>query len=148
MTPKTPLTKLIKPECCGLFVIYGRLELVFLNCYCHWSSLILQNMDCTANIIHSKEGATQGDPINMVAYSILLLFLIKPPKAVYIDVTKLWYTDNAGALATFDNVELYFISLKHNGPAGGYFPYPTKIILILHPEKLKRENCLAQYTCH
>ena len=86
--------------------------------------------------------------MNMVAYSILLLFLIKPPKAAYIDVTKLWYTDNAGALATFDNVELYFISLKHNGPAGGYFPYPTKIILIVHPEKLKRENCLAQYTCH
>ena len=31
---------------------------------------------------------------------------------------------------------LYFNSLKHNGPERGYYPEPTKIILIMHSDYL------------
>ena len=44
----------------------------------------------------------------MVAYCIGLLLLIKRLKAAYIDVTKPWYANDAGALSMFDNMELYF----------------------------------------
>ena len=54
----------------------------------------------------------QVDLLAMVAYVIGVLPLIKRLKLVYHDVTEPWYTDNAGALGMFDNLERYFNSLN------------------------------------
>ena len=78
----------------------------------------------------------------MVAYSIVILPLIKRLKLTYPDVTQPWYADNDGALDTFENLERYFNILKCNGPAWGYYPDPTKIIMILHPNNLEAEELL------
>ena len=83
------------------------------------------------------EVVTHGNQFYMVAYGIGVLPLIKRLKVVYPDVTQPWYADDAGLLSIFDNLELYFNSLKRNGPARGYYPYPTKLILIMHPENIK-----------
>ena len=72
----------------------------------------------------------------MFAYGILVLPIIKCLKSANHDVTQLWYADDYGALGTFDNMELYFNSLKHNGMERGYYPNPTKIILIVHTENI------------
>ena len=48
----------------------------------------------------------QGDPLDMVAYSIVILPLIK--QLDFTDITQTLYADNAGALDTSTNVELYF----------------------------------------
>ena len=37
------------------------------DCYCHWSYLVLRNVNGTASIIHSREGVTQEYPIEMIA---------------------------------------------------------------------------------
>ena len=37
----------------------------------------------------------------------------------------------------FDHLEKYFKALKNNVPARGYFPEPTKRILVAHPQNLK-----------
>ena len=49
----------------------------FFKRYCHHSSFILRNGDSTANILHSREGVTQGYPLAMFAYGIGALLLIK-----------------------------------------------------------------------
>ena len=72
----------------------------------------------------------------MVAYNIVVLPLIKLLKAAYPDVTQLWYTDDAGALGTFDNIGLYFKSFKLLGPGHGYYPKPPRSIIIVHPDNL------------
>ena len=82
--------KLIKSECCVWSTIYGRLELIFVYCCCHHSSLSLRNEDGTANILHNRKGVTQEDPLDMVAYEIGLLQLIKILKSENLDVTSPW----------------------------------------------------------
>ena len=68
----------------------------------------------------------------MVAYGIGIIPLIKRLKVGFPDVTHPWYDDDAGVLGTFSDVELYFNSLKLFSPRRGYYPEPSKIILITH----------------
>ena len=56
---------------------------------------------------------------------------------MYPDVTQRWYAGNSEALGVFDNFGRYLNVLKRNGPALGYYPEPTKIILIGHPNNIK-----------
>ena len=106
------------------------------NCYRQNTLLLLQNGDGTANIIHSREGVTQGDPLDMGAYGIGFLPRIKCLKTEYPDNTQPWYAKNDGTLGTFNNLELYFNFLKFNVLERGYYTDPTKTILIVHPENI------------
>ena len=63
----------------------------------------------------------QGDPLYMVAYGIGVLPLTKHLIMAYPGITQPWYDDDAGALGTFNNMELYFNSLKRNGLDQGYY---------------------------
>ena len=86
----------------------------------------------------------QGEPLYIVACGIGVLTLIKRLKLVYPDVTQPWYTNNPGTLGTFDNVESYFNSLKLNGLVGGYYPYPTKRIMIMNPNNIEAGGLFGQ----
>ena len=55
--------------------------LLILNFYRHWSSLVFWYGNGIASSVHSREGVTQGDPLDMVAYGIGILSLIKNLKA-------------------------------------------------------------------
>ena len=79
----------------------------------------------------------QEDPLDMVAYVIKILPLIRRLKSTYPDVTQPWYDDNAGALGMFDHLDNYFKALNCNGPERGYFTEPTKSILVVHPQNLE-----------
>jgi hypothetical protein len=85
----------------------------------------------TGLFLHSKEGVTQGDPISMVAYGILLLPLIRTLKSEIPEVNQPWYADDAGAGGTSKGIRRYFEALQEKGPCRGYFPEPSKSILIL-----------------
>ena len=106
------------------------------NCYRHWSSLVLWNGNGAASFLHSREGGTQGYPLAMIAYGIVLLSLIKNIKRKLPDVTQPWYTGDAGALGAFVIIETYFNSLTRQGPGCGYNPEPYKSVLMVHPEIL------------
>ena len=80
------------------------------------------------SLLNSREGATQGGPLSMVAYGIGIITLTKNLTAVFPDVTQTWYTDNAGALGTITNVKLYFNSLKQFGPRRKYYSKPVKLV--------------------
>lgn len=107
------------------------------NCYRHHSSVVLINGDGAENSLHSWEGVMQGDSLDMVACGIEVLPLIKRLKLTYPDVTHPKYADNSRALHTFNNYERYFNSLKRHGLDRGYYPDPTKSILIVHPNNIK-----------
>ena len=87
----------------------------------------------------------QGYQLAMVYYGIGVLPPTKILKAAYTDFTKPWYADDDGALGMFDNLELYFNSLKNNCPSRGYYPNTTKIILIGHPENIEAEICFGAH---
>ena len=74
----------------------------------------------TPSLPHIREGVTQGHTLDMVAYVIGVLPLIKQLKVEYPDITYPWYADNALALGTFGNIELYFNFLKQSVPGHGY----------------------------
>ena len=78
-----------------------------------------------------------GEPLAMVAYRIVILPLIKRLTSSYPDAKQPWYTDDAGALGMFDHLEIYFKALKRNGPSRGYYPKPTKSILIVRLQNPK-----------
>ena len=80
-----------------------------------------------ASFMHSREGAMQEYPRDMVAYNIGIIPLIRYPKAAYPDVTPPWYADNAGALGAFNNIGLYFNLLKKISLGCGYTPNLPKL---------------------
>ncbi len=90
-----------------------------------------------AVFIFSKEGVTQGDPLSMFAYGIGILPLIRQLKAEFPQVEQPRYTDDAGAGEKFDEIERFFRQLCKIGPLFGYYPEPTKSILIMRQHNLK-----------
>jgi hypothetical protein len=54
----------------------------------------------------------------------------------------LWYDDDAGAGEKFSGIKRYFLKLQEKGPRRGYFPEPSKSILVVQEhnlDKAKRE---------
>jgi hypothetical protein len=107
------------------------------NCYSHHSVLIVRDPGGIAIIIFSKEGVTQGDPIAMFCYGIGILPMIKHLKTLYPDLKQPWYADDAGALGSFDDIIRMFTELVRIGPDFGYFPNPSKSILVTPATKLE-----------
>jgi hypothetical protein len=111
------------------------------NCYRHWAILVVRGENGYALFIHSKEGVTQGDPLAMAAYGILLLPLIRQLKREIPDVSQPWYADDAGAGGNFGSLRRYFERLQELGPSRGYFPEPSKsILVVLDHNKEKAES--------
>ena len=105
------------------------------NCYRHWSSLMIRRDDgYEADFLMSKEGVTQGDPLSMILYGIGMLPLTKLLKKEIPDCIQPWYADDAGAGGSFEAIEDFFNLLVEEGPARGYFPEPTKSILVVKPQ--------------
>ena len=110
------------------------------NCYRHWSSLFLRNGNGTASFLHSKEGVTQGGPLAMITYRIGILPLIKNLKQEIPAITHPWHADNAVALGTLSRLGTYFDLVTHQGPGHGYYPRPSKSVLVLRPENIEAEK--------
>ena len=108
------------------------------NCYKRWAILGIRGQKGSFLVIHSKEGVTQGDPLAMFAYGIGVLPLIRRLKRNYPGLFQPWYADDAGAGGKFDDIKAMFEELQKIGPAFGYFPEPTKSILVVPPAMVER----------
>ena len=86
-----------------------------------------------ASFLHSTEGVTQGDPLEMIVYGVGILPLIKNLKQDILDVTQTWYTDDIGSLGTFARIENCFYSLTRQGSGCRYYTKLYKKVLIVHP---------------
>ena len=74
----------------------------------------------------------------MIAYGIGVLPLIRDLQQDHPHVTQLWYADDAGACGKFGDVMAHFRDLQLGGPAQGYFPEPTKSILVVEERNVPR----------
>ena len=104
------------------------------------SSLVIARLarqEWDGNFLHIREGMTQGDPLAIFAYGIGILSLIKKLKAGFPDANQTWYSNDSSSVGIFSNVELYFNSLKRLGLGHGYYPEPSKRVLIVHPHNIK-----------
>ena len=111
------------------------------NCYRHWATLVIRGIgDGSGHFLQRKEGVTQGAPLAMIAYGIGVLPLIRELREAHPRVTQPWYADNAGAGGTFIDVQAQFQDLQARGPALGYYPEPTKSILVMSPENVARSE--------
>ena len=46
------------------------------NCYYHWATLVIREGYGTSHFLNSKEGVTQGYPLDMVVYGLGILTFI------------------------------------------------------------------------
>ena len=79
----------------------------------------------------------QGDPLDMIAYCIVIIPLINNLKHKIPDITHNLYADNTIALVTFKRIETYFNYLTFQGPRYGYYPEPSKSVLTVNPENIE-----------
>ena len=98
--------------------------------------MVRNTEDGSGHFLHSKEGVTQGDPLAMIAYGIRVLPLIRVLRSDHPQVSQPWYTDNAGAGGGFWAVMAHFRDLQLKGLARGYFPEPTKRILVVSEQNV------------
>ena len=76
----------------------------------------------------------------MIAYGIRVLPLIRVLQVDHPRVYQTWYADDAGAGGIFTNIMAHFRDLQLKGPARGYFPDPTKSILVVSEKNEPRAN--------
>ena len=88
--------------------------------------------------MHSKEGVTQGDPLAMIAYGIGVLPLIRDLRRYHPHVTQPWYANDVGVGGKFGDVMAHFRDLQPRGTDQGYFPEPTKSILVVAKRNVPR----------
>ena len=56
----------------------------------------------------------------------------------YTSLTKTWYADDIGEVGTFKGIQCHLEDLMIRGPPRGYFPEPTKRILVVYPQNVPR----------
>ena len=74
----------------------------------------------------------------MITYVIGVLPLIRELREANPRVTQPWHADDARAGGTFAKVQAHFQDLQVKGPARGYYPEPTKSILVVTPWNVAR----------
>ena len=110
------------------------------NCYRHAGQLILRRQGQDCEIILSREGVTQGDPLSMILYGIALLPLTESLQEDEPQVMQPWYADDAAMIGSVEGIARTMRLLEIRGPARGYYPEPAKSIFI--PDKLEAaEEC-------
>ncbi len=107
------------------------------NCYKRWATLVLCRNNGTGTFLCRKEGVTKGDPLSMFAYGIGILPLIRLLKTKFPAVEQPWYADDAGAGGKFTEIRPFFSKLREIAPNFGYYPEPTKSILVVPQHNLE-----------
>jgi hypothetical protein len=86
------------------------------NCYKHWSMLVKRDSNGTGTFL---------------AYGVGILPLIHILKLEFLALEQPWYADDAGVTGKFDDIRCLFVKLQEIGLDFGYFPEPSKSILIV-----------------
>jgi hypothetical protein len=78
----------------------------------------------------------------MVSYGLSLILLICKFKKVYPTAEHFWYADGRGVGSKFACIHNFFIKLMGWGHNFGYFPEPTKSILVTLPKNIERAKAV------
>lgn len=86
------------------------------NTYHCAAQLILQLSNGKAQVLASREGVTQGDPVSMLLYGIALVPLIQSLKIKHQRIIQAWFLDNATMVGSIDDLKAIFADLIKEGP--------------------------------
>jgi len=103
------------------------------NCYRHATQLIIQCNGRPCSVILLQEGMTQGDPILMVIYGVALTPLTEMVRKMLPDTLQAWYANDSSFGGTAPHIAAAMQAILEKGPVRGYFPKPSKSILICNP---------------
>jgi hypothetical protein len=78
----------------------------------------------------------------MFGYGIGILPLIRRLKIEFPVVKQPWYVDDAGAGGSFTDLRQFFLWLQEIGPVYGFFPEPSKSILIVRAHSRTRAKSI------
>ena len=108
-------------------ILWPRCSRFLLNTYRGYARLFVQGSN---KVLLSKEGVTQGDPLSMMMYAVALLPLIRS-LAVSHRWIQNWYANDSSCIGEVFFVRQWFEQLLSEGPAYGYFPKPSKTVLVV-----------------
>jgi len=80
------------------------------------------------NYLLSQGGTTQGDPLAMPIYALGVVPLIQ--KLSVIDVSQMWYADNASTGGSLQGLRSWWDRSICLGPNFGYFPSAVNASLL------------------
>jgi hypothetical protein len=103
---------------------------------------IFMNGDGSCFELLSQEGTTQGCPLAMAMYALSLVPLLKEVRLC----RQVWYADDATGCDSFVKLRSWFDALLVKGPIYGYYPKPTKCILLTRPDRLTDANAAFKET--
>ena len=113
-------------------ILWPSCSLFLFNTYRGWAPLVIKD---SKELLYSKEGVTQGDPLSMFVYAVATIPMIdsvgRPDEG-----RDVWYADDASASCSLSSVKEWFSALLHTGPSYGYHPEPRKCILVVNPDHL------------
>ena len=99
------------------------------KCYCHSAQLVLRGKPGEkCQILLSREGVTQGDPLAMVLYGLSLVPLAEALRRDNPDIIQLLYADDAAMYGPVSKIAATMRQLLALGPVRGYYPEPAKSI--------------------
>ena len=96
------------------------------------------------DVLSSREGTTQGDPLAMSMYAIATAPLIQKLNA---DVTQIWYADDASGVGRLPCLRSWWDQINSLGPGFGYFANAVKTWLITKEEHLADAKETFAGTC-
>ena len=102
---------------------------VLINCYREETSLFVGG-----EVLLSREGSTQGDPLAMMMFAVATVPLIE--KVSTNNTRQAWFADDSGCGGKVKWLRKWWDALLTFGPAFGYFPNATKTVLVVKPEKV------------
>ena len=116
------------------------------NCYRHASMLILRRRSGSCEVLLSREGVTQGDPLAMVLYGLALTPLSEQLRITVPSVVQPWYADDAAMEGPVEGIAIAMRLLQQQGPARGYYPEPAKSIFVGHAHSIEAaKTVLAEF---
>ena len=104
------------------------LATILINTYRQPSSLFVDG-----DVLLSREGTTQGDPLAMSMYAVGILPLIH---RTYNKVKQAWYADDATAVGKVCDLRAWWDDLVSSGPSFGYFVNASKTSLVVKESQL------------
>ena len=90
--------------------------------------------------LYSKEGVTQGDPLSMCFYAVTLMPPIRKLKSP--DWSQNWFADDSSCIGGLSEVKGWFEMLLSEGPKYGYYPEPSKSVLVVREELFDKAQML------
>ena len=108
-------------------ILWPRCSRFLFNTYRGFAVLLLRNSE---EFLYSREGVTQGDPLSMLLYAAAMMPLVNSLRCRE-QYQQSWYADDSACAGSLNSIHSWLDCLIERGPTYGYFPEPTKSVVVV-----------------